>query len=86
MGKENRRLSEYLDLREVHDVLEDFPSHTLSWQHILSCLKSLQPRYYSIASSPKVVGDVIACLNTMWLMDCKLRMALSIQTCMFCTI
>ncbi|XP_052800861.1 NADPH oxidoreductase A-like isoform X2 [Mya arenaria] len=59
ISKKNTRLYGYLEPREVVDVLEDFPSHTLPWQHILPCLKALQPRYYSIASSPKVDKNTI---------------------------
>ncbi len=51
---------EYLSEREVVDVLEDFSSFTCSLMDILSQLRALQPRYYSIASSPvKVRHDIL---------------------------
>ena len=48
---------EYLSEREVVDVLEDFSSFTCSLVDILTQLRALQPRYYSIASSPVKVRD-----------------------------
>jgi sulfite reductase alpha subunit-like flavoprotein len=55
----NRRLKEYIELREVADVLEEFPSaiqhKKVSVTDVLTNMKILQPRYYSISSSP-VIG------------------------------
>lgn len=51
-GKSNRPLQQYISAREVRDVLEEFTSGTLLPRQLLSCLKPLQPRYYSISSSP----------------------------------
>lgn len=52
LSKQNVALASYLSEREVVDVLMDFPSSRHPLQSILSLLKALQPRYYSIASSP----------------------------------
>ena len=52
----------YAKEKEVADVLLDFPSHRLSWKQFLVCLKPLQPRYYSISSSPKLVSLVVVYL------------------------
>ena len=52
LSKQNVALASYLSEREVVDVLMDFPSSRHPPQSILSLLKALQPRYYSIASSP----------------------------------
>lgn len=52
LSKQNVALASYLNEREVVDVLMDFPSSRHPPQSILTHLKALQPRYYSIASSP----------------------------------
>lgn len=59
LSKQNVALASYLSEREVVDVLMDFPSSRHPPQSILSLLKALQPRYYSIASSPLKVHSVI---------------------------
>ncbi|XP_060074915.1 NADPH oxidoreductase A-like [Ylistrum balloti] len=51
-GKSNLALQEYMSVREVRDVLQEYRSIRLSPQQLLPCLKPLQPRYYSISSSP----------------------------------
>lgn len=58
-SKTNNLLQEYVQEREVADVLADFKSHTLPCSQVLNCLKSLQPRYYSISSSPKKSSNVV---------------------------
>ncbi|CAD7700288.1 unnamed protein product [Ostreobium quekettii] len=42
----------YLEVRHVVDVLEDFPSAKPTVQQVISCLRPLQPRLYSISTSP----------------------------------
>lgn len=49
----------YLSEREVVDVLEDFSSFQCRLQDIVAQLRSLQPRYYSIASSPLTVSRAL---------------------------
>ncbi|XP_060594774.1 NADPH oxidoreductase A-like [Ruditapes philippinarum] len=49
----SEHVQNYLKEREVADVLADFKSHSLPVTDLLKCMKSLQPRYYSISSSPK---------------------------------
>ena len=55
-SKANVALQEYLHHREVLDVLVDFPkaAKNLTIRNMLVHLRPLQPRYYSISSSPLV--------------------------------
>jgi sulfite reductase (NADPH) flavoprotein alpha-component len=48
----NARLAEYVKGREVRDVLRDFKSCKMYPEILMSKLKLLAPRYYSISSSP----------------------------------
>lgn len=54
VSKANSRLQNYLSEREVVDVVEEFDD--IAWKidigDLLSQLKALLPRYYSISSSP----------------------------------
>ena len=59
LSRQNLALAQYLLEREVVDVLRDFPSSSLPLPRLLSLLRALQPRYYSIASSPQKV--IIMC-------------------------
>ncbi|KAH3889663.1 NADPH oxidoreductase A-like [Dreissena polymorpha] len=60
VSKSNTQLHQYLEHREVADVLQDFSSHQLPWKQILANLKCLQPRYYSIASSSKTDSNMVS--------------------------
>ncbi|KAK3590496.1 hypothetical protein CHS0354_015485 [Potamilus streckersoni] len=59
VSKANCELKEYLSGKEVADVLEEYDSHTLPHHQILSCMKPLQPRYYSISSSPLIDKNTV---------------------------
>ncbi|XP_006825318.1 NADPH oxidoreductase A-like [Saccoglossus kowalevskii] len=50
--KKNKMLDEYLKKREVVDVLKEFNYESVAMETILTNMKGLQPRYYSISSSP----------------------------------
>ncbi|XP_067672156.1 NADPH oxidoreductase A-like [Haliotis asinina] len=54
LAKMNTALHCYLDEREVRDIVSEFASVGLTLQDVLTCLRPLQPRYYSISSSPLV--------------------------------
>jgi len=53
-SKTNAPLQTYLHHREVIDVLNDFPkaAKNLTIRNMLAHLRNLQPRYYSISSTP----------------------------------
>jgi sulfite reductase (NADPH) flavoprotein alpha-component len=55
----NRRLRDYLYGREVADVLAAFSSFKPEVEELLKQMKPLQPRYYSISSSPVVDGQCV---------------------------
>ncbi|XP_033727434.1 NADPH oxidoreductase A-like isoform X1 [Pecten maximus] len=62
-GRSNHALQHYLTVREVRDVFQDFWPATLTPHQLLPCLKPLQPRYYSISSSPvKDSATVCVCM------------------------
>jgi sulfite reductase (NADPH) flavoprotein alpha-component len=50
------RRAEFLAGRQLIDLLESFP-HRLDAEKFTSLLRPLAPRYYSVASSQKLVGD-----------------------------
>ncbi|KAJ8312637.1 hypothetical protein KUTeg_010010 [Tegillarca granosa] len=59
-SKSNSFLYEYINEREVRDVLENFNSFVIKTpKQFVSCLKQLQPRYYSISSSPIVDNNTV---------------------------
>eukprot|EP00123_Amoebidium_parasiticum_P011579 comp20798_c0_seq1/m.27359 comp20798_c0_seq1/g.27359 ORF comp20798_c0_seq1/g.27359 comp20798_c0_seq1/m.27359 type:complete len:683 (-) comp20798_c0_seq1:208-2256(-) len=64
--KENSALATFLDDREVIDVVEDLcGTNPLSASVLLTHLRPLQPRYYSISSSPSISkGKVTATVAT----------------------
>ncbi|MFP4166103.1 MAG: assimilatory sulfite reductase (NADPH) flavoprotein subunit [Opitutales bacterium] len=47
------KAQEYLQDRELIDVLHDFPASSINGDTLVSILRKLPPRLYSIASSPK---------------------------------
>ena len=71
-------LKEWLWGRQVADVLQAYPV-TLSGDELLSGLKKLQPRSYSISSSPKAhPGEVHLTVATVrWLQDGRTRKGVS---------
>eukprot|EP00731_Ephydatia_muelleri_P028222 Em0019g1095a len=61
-SRQNQELTTYISERELIDVVQDFSSFTCSVDSILQQLRGLQPRYYSIASSPsKGLNAVCVC-------------------------
>ncbi|MDY6982147.1 MAG: hypothetical protein SV422_03575, partial [Pseudomonadota bacterium] len=53
LSADPRALRAYLDQRQILDVLKQFPAPVTAEQ-LLSCLRHMTPRQYSIASSPFV--------------------------------
>lgn len=52
LADDKTALSNYLKGRDIIDLLTDFPVAEPNPENLLSVLRPLQPRYYSIASSP----------------------------------
>ncbi|XP_061189647.1 NADPH oxidoreductase A-like [Saccostrea echinata] len=52
-------IREYLLQREIIDILEEFKVDGLPVEKFLSLLKPLQPRYYSISSSPQSDSNTV---------------------------
>ena len=46
--------------RTIYHILEDLPELTVPIDHLMELLPRLQPRYYSIASSPKIDPTKVA--------------------------
>ena len=53
MAGDGAKAKEYLEGKDVLDVLEDFPHTRLEALRLVECLGRLAPRLYSISSSPK---------------------------------
>lgn len=58
-NKDNKLLQEFLHHREILDVLLEFPksARNLTLRNCLAHLRPLQPRYYSISSSPLLTPE-----------------------------
>jgi sulfite reductase (NADPH) flavoprotein alpha-component len=56
LAEDNAKRTEFLAGRQLIDLLETFP-HTFEAEKFTSILRPLAPRYYSIASSQKLVGE-----------------------------
>ena len=52
LSKESDKFKEYLDGRDIVDLFQDYPA-IVSAAQLIKLLRPLQPRYYSISSSPK---------------------------------
>lgn len=55
----DEELSEIIEGREIVDLITDFPADFKSGQEFVDLLRKLQPRLYSIASSPKAHPDEV---------------------------
>jgi sulfite reductase (NADPH) flavoprotein alpha-component len=56
LAEDNAKAREFAEGRQLIDLFETFP-HTLEASKFTSILRPLAPRYYSIASSQKLVGE-----------------------------
>lgn len=54
-----KQLRSYMEHRQIVDVLREFPA-TLTPEQLLSCLRQLQDRQYSIASSQRMTPDSVS--------------------------
>ena len=55
----DEELAEVIEGREIVDLITDFPADFKSGQEFVDLLRKLQPRLYSIASSPKAHPDEV---------------------------
>jgi sulfite reductase (NADPH) flavoprotein alpha-component len=56
---DSKALRSFLEHRQIIEVLREFPSQ-LSGEQLVSCLRQLQPRQYSIASSQRQTPKIVA--------------------------
>lgn len=56
---DGKRLRAYMEHRQIVDVLREFPTN-LTAEQLLSCLRNLQDRQYSIASSQRITPDSVS--------------------------
>ncbi len=54
-----RVLNDWVDGREVIDILQAYPCATFSAEELVKVMRKLQPRLYSIASSPRVFPKAV---------------------------
>jgi sulfite reductase (NADPH) flavoprotein alpha-component len=54
-----KALQDYVHGRDLFDLLNDFPQHQLTPSDLVSALRKLQPRLYSISSSQKAFPDEV---------------------------
>jgi len=52
LAQQSDKFKEYLDGRDVVDLFQDYPAK-IDAEQLIKLLRPLQPRYYSISSSPK---------------------------------
>ncbi len=57
--EDEEKMSAILDSRHIIDLLVDFPADFKTPEEFASILRKLQPRLYSIASSPTAHGDAL---------------------------
>ena len=61
------------DCRNILAVLEDLPSVKPSADHLCELIPRMQPRFYSISSSPKVCFVFLPCISSASLICIKLE-------------
>ena len=59
LANDKKRLKTYLEGRDIADLMCDYPCPTLKPEEFLTMLRPLQPRLYSISSSPLEFPDEV---------------------------
>jgi len=57
---ESDGIDDYVNTRQIIDLLEDYPPEGTSAQPFVDIFSKLQPRLYSISSSPKIKSDLVS--------------------------